>query len=264
MSNKAQRRLFYGFEVKAPWPDSFPEGRLIKPQHRHITIAFLGNVEQSMIHSLIQQAPTPHFKISPVGIFIAPLFLPLENPRVVAWKGTLSEDSLTPYHDTLTSFLKTLGFTFSNRKLLNHTSLARSPFKQNEWTQAFVPLPFIAGDLHLYESLGNLTYQPIWTHPIAPPFEEFEHVADIAFRVRGKNVQQLYIHAQFALAFEYSELLPFLDLQSTVNTLDDVIIKLNELITRSDQKIGTPFKAVSFHGDLIDEDVLTWEMIVDV
>jgi hypothetical protein len=40
---------------------------------------------------------------------------------------------------------------------------------------------------------------------------------------------------------------------------------LNEAIARVDEQMGTPFKAVSFHGDIQEEEgVLKWEMIVDV
>ena len=39
---KDQKRLFFGFEVKAPWPQGLPKGRILKEDQRHITIAFLG------------------------------------------------------------------------------------------------------------------------------------------------------------------------------------------------------------------------------
>lgn len=130
---------------------------------------------------------------------------------------------------------------------------------------AFHSLPYITRHLHLYESVGNLNYKPIWSHEILSPFEEFEHVADIAFRIHGKDVKQLYYHAQVALAFECPELVHYLDGESDVHSIEEVIMKLNEIITQGDREIGTPFKAVSFHGGIKEEEeIFSWEMIVDV
>lgn len=67
-----------------------------------------------------------------------------------------------------------------------------------------------------------------------------------------------------ALAFECPELVPYLDSEGEVGSLEEVIMKLNEIVTHGDREIGTPFKAVSFHGDVKEEEILTWEMIVDV
>ena len=40
MVENESKRLFFGFEVDAPWP-SLPEGRMIKEKDRHVTVAFL-------------------------------------------------------------------------------------------------------------------------------------------------------------------------------------------------------------------------------
>lgn len=265
MVDDKSKRLFFGFEVDSPWPEKLPDGRMLKEEDRHVTVAFLGSVAEGRIEKLCREIPKPNFQVGVVGTFDACLFLPENNPRVVAWQGkVLEEDHIANYHDTILPFLKKEGFSFPDRPFLNHMTLARSPFDQKVWKNAFVPLPFITGNLHLYESKGNLTYKPIWTHPIAKPFEEFEHVADIAFRIRGVNVQELYIHAQIALMFECPELTAYLDPNTKVDSLEDAIMKLNEIVTHGDRKIGTPFKAVSFHGNLKEEEFLTWEMIVDV
>lgn len=261
----SERRLFFGFEVDSPWPDMLPDGRVIKEKARHITVAFLGSVAEDRIEKVCKEIPKPEFKVGMAGTFDACLFLPEKNPRVAAWRGkVLEEDNIVSYHEKLLPFLREQGFSFPHRPFLNHVSIARSPFDQKRWEETFVPLPFVTGDLHLYESKGNLTYEPIWTYEIAKPFEEFEHVADIAFQIRGRNVQQLYIHAQIALVFECPELIPYIDTKTEVNSLEETIIMLNEIVTNGDREIGTPFKAVSFHGNLKEEEFLTWEMIVDV
>ena len=60
--------------------------------------------------------------------------------------------------------------------------------------------------------------------------------------------------------------LNFLQSNLTLETLDDVVIALNERIARMDSEVGCPLKAVSFHGEIevLSPSLLQWEMIVDV
>ena len=72
------------------------------------------------------------------------------------------------------------------------------------------------------------------------------------------------LHAQVALANEFPPFLDFMD-QECGEELDGVIAALNRMISQADATLGCPVKAVSFHGDLREEDgLLIWEMIVDV
>lgn len=230
-------RLFYGLEVKAPWPEKLPEGRLIEEHSRHLTTEFLGDVEEEP-----KDRPEVPYRMGPVGIFNEVLIL----RNVVAWHVDWLEDQF-----------------FVGRELLHHVTMARKPFRPAEWKETFSPLPVIGTALHLYESVGNLTYKPRWSYPLIVPFDEFEHTADIAFRIRGYSLEQLHLHAEIALAFVHPPLLAYRKKRSAT-TLDEVIIQLNELITRCDSAIGTPFKAVSFHGSVQEYETLEWEMIVDV
>lgn len=97
------------------------------------------------------------------------------------------------------------------------------------------------------------------------PFEEIEHTADIAFIVRGQSMQEIGAHAQQALCEKFPELTVYKQPFSDNITLDDIIIGLNEMITRADIAEGCGLKAISFHGDVHREnEILTWEMILDV
>ena len=263
------KRLFWAFEVQAPWPEIFPEGRILEERFRHITAACLGNVSQKRVLDLVHEMPRPPpFKVADVGMFEACVSLPpsIQKGNCVAWKGrSMGKDRLTPYVETLTQFFREKGFSIEPRPFLNHVTIARAPFKEEEWKKAFDPLPYRLRGLHLYESLGHLRYRSLWSASFLPPFEPLDHVADLAFEVRGEDVNQLYIHAQVALAFEYPELLPYLDEKGKVETLEGAIIKLNEIVTQADEEIGIPFKALSFHGRLVKkETIFTWKMIVDV
>lgn len=251
------KRLFFGTEVHAPWPESLPKGRMLNPAHRHVTLAFLGDI---LFSPRLEQAPRPQFKIGKAGHFNACLKL----SHVMAWQMEWWDESIKEYQHTLSDWLKLQGYTLDTREWNPHLTLCREPFNRKDWEISFKPLPFYTSAIHLYESVGNLEYIPIWTHPILAPFEEFDHTADMAFKVRGKTIEELYHNAFTALSFKepaFLELMP----QKSVKTLDDLVIGLNQIIARIDGTIGCPFKAVSFHGKIIpEEDYLTWEMIVDV
>lgn len=132
---------------------------------------------------------------------------------------------------------------------LCHVTLSRKPFDREEWKKAFIPLPLSIHGIHLYESLGQSKYKPIWSSPLIAPFTEIEHTADIAFLIRGDHFIQLHRHAQIALAFRFPPLLQFLN-QNTFDNLEDIIIDLNDTIAKADSLIGCPFKAISFHGQI--------------
>lgn len=268
-----KKRLFFGFEIIAPWPELFPPGRVLGSHMRHLTVAFLGNTDWTKLSAALQDIPLPTFKLGLAGKFSAAHFLPHHHPHVVAWKVTWLESDklLIEYQRQLTLWLTEQGCLpiQPEKKWLPHVTLCRQPFEMAAWKAAFQELPLICHSLHLYESLGNLTYQPIWTHPLSLPFEEIDHTADIAFLLRGHTPKQLYIHAQLALAFTYPPLLPFLQTEGLelqrIQTKDDIVIALSEIIATADGQIGIPFKGISLHGKFTEKNgILEWEMIVDV
>lgn len=268
MTEPDEKRLFFGLEAHAPWPDALPKARLLDPEHRHLTFAFLGSTSWPKLQTILPNLPRPAFRFGPVGIFDQCLFLPKRHPRVAAWhvEPFGEKDPLADYHENLLAFLEEQGYSFEHRNFLKHVTLGRSPFSSNEWEESFHPLPVYFENLHLYESNGNLKYTPIWTHRLPPPFKEIEHEADVAFHIYGATLSDLNLHAQIALSFECPDLVPFLSPQSNPKTLEEIMIGLNEIVTRADREIGTPFKAVSFHGEIEEEEegTLKWEMIVDV
>ena len=261
------KRVFFGFEVKASWPGELPSGRILDPAHRHMTLAFLGNVDISGLLSNLENFPPPPFAVGLTGIFDECLFLPFRHPHVVAWRVKWQENELAlqGYQEILSAWLQTQGFKLDERKFLSHVTLCREPFKVKEWEKAFHPLPMFIESLHLYESLGNLRYEPLWSYPLLPPFKEIEHTADIAFEITGDSFSQLFQHALMALSFKSLHFLPYAEKEYSFQNIDDIIIQLNELVSEVDARFGCLFKAVSFHGDIQEEKgLLKWEMIVDV
>jgi RNA 2',3'-cyclic 3'-phosphodiesterase len=266
-----RKRIFYGLEIKAPWPENLPEGRFLFEVDRHITLAFIGDIDFHSAETILKGTPLPSRKVGFGGFFDECLFLPPIHPRCVSWHVDWfsgKEDILTYQHE-LTSYLvhhKLLSENDLKRGFLPHVTICRKPFHMNSWKNNFHQLPFITTNIHLYESVGKSHYSPIWSFPLLPPFEEIDHTADIAFTIRGDTVHEVYLHACLALAFEHPPILRFMDGNYPISTVDDIVIALNELITKSDSEEGCPLKAVSFHSPIesTPNHTLTWEMIVDV
>lgn len=256
------KRLFFGAEIAATWPTLPPDGRTLEESARHMTLGFLGNLEWETLQKQLPSLPRPTFRVGLVGKSTELLFL----PHVVAAHVDLFQMAkLEAYHRALSSWLKEHAYPVDERPFLPHVTIARAPFSREKWKEVQGPVPLFIAAIHLYESVGNLTYTPLWSHTLLPPFEELEHTADIAFRVRAEDLHLLHLHAKMALAFKYPPLLKYISNDSLENSLDDIVISLNELVRVADEEIGTPFKAVSFHGNVMKkESLLEWEMIVDV
>lgn len=262
------KRLFFGLEVQAPWPSHLPRGRLLDESHRHLTLAFLGNIPYQPLLKLLDTFPKPPISVGSVGYFDSCLTLPPRHPHVVAWHVHWSDDNtpIIAFQKSLMEWLFLNEYPTDSREWKPHVTLCRQPFNPRDWEKAFRPLPLFTGSIHLLESIGNLKYIPIWTASIPHPFEEIEHTADLAFKIRGENLQQIYLHAFTALAFKAPEFLDFFISIPSIHSLDEIIFALNDMIAKMDGAIGCPMKAVSFHGEIITlpDSLLQWEMIVDV
>ncbi len=267
MEEKDLKRLFFAFELKAAWPDALPQGRVLKEESRHVTLAFLGNQSLSKLLQDVKDLPWSEPFLGFAGWCNKVHFLPKRHPRVVAGHVVWSDfEGVMEVQKALTGWLEQHEYPVDERPFHPHLTLARSPFRYNDWRKAIHSFPVIATGLNLYESVGNLCYEPVWKFPLIAPIEEIEHTADVAFRIRGKNLREIFLNALVALSFKSSALLHYgTDLEG-IESLDDVIMKLNGVISHADADHGCPFKAISYHGELVreKENQLKWEMIVDV
>ncbi len=264
------KRVFFAEEAICPWPDKMPDGRTLDASDRHMTLAFLGNVDYQELNDILPSFPPPPFKVGPAGFFEECKLLPPKSPRVVAWEISWLDNlnQIENYSIKLIEWLESNNFSPAIYKsgFKPHVTISRSPFVIHKWEKSFQKLPVFLKDIHLYESVGNLKYKPLWSYSLLAQFVEIEHTADIAFKVRGENIWQIFANAVVALSFHYPDFLSFFNRDASINNLDDVVITLNEMVRESDKDQGCPFKAVSFHGELMEEKdkTLSWEMIVDV
>lgn len=261
------RQLFLGLEVHAPWGDVFPRGRLIAPEHRHLTLAFLGRQSLPDLLEKLDSFPALPFELAPVGEFDRVLFLPKRQPKVVAWHVQWWDeaDAVAGFRTDCVTWLRQQGYAVDERPFLPHMTIARGHFSPRQWREAFHPLPFYTPALHLYESLGYSKYRCVKSFFFRPPFEEIEHTADLAFHVYGETKEQLFVHAQAALAFAYPELVRYRTAVETVDSFEGIVRELNRMLQRMDVDQGCPLKAVTYSGEITEDNgVLSWEMIIDV
>lgn len=245
-------RLFFGASVIAPWQFDMPISKEIKEEMRHITLGFLGNRDEFPSSDLF---PKPPFSIGTVGKASLPIFLPPHHPRVTAYKLDFFDDRIVNYQKKIAEI-----YQIEDRSFLPHITIARSLIEKEK----IRPTIFYIDGIHLYESLGNLEYRKRFSYDLIPPFAPLSHTADLAFLVRGESFSDLYIHALIAIAFQFSHFIDYID-PKNISSFEDLIFSLNQIVSQLDIDMGSPIKAVTYHGSIkTDADIMEWEMILDV
>lgn len=260
-------RLFFGIDLETPWPEDWPRGRVLEEADRHLTLAFLGEVEGAAVERLVDQHPVPSCLFAPTGWFDRCVFLPNDQTaRVAAWHLAWDDPTISLFQKTLLKWLLDFGFLVSQKPWLSHVTVCRNPVDLKAWAQMFEPLPCYAKAFHLFQSLGSSHYRSLCSKPFLAPFQEIEHTADMAFLVKGTDLFSLYDHAVLALSFKCPPFFRSIKKPLALSSLEDVVIALNGDLSRADRAVGCPFKAVSFHGEIkpLNHPLIEWEMIVDV
>ncbi|NGX52137.1 MAG: RNA 2',3'-cyclic phosphodiesterase [Candidatus Anoxychlamydiales bacterium] len=264
------KRVFFGFKIFTHWLKTPEEKKIIQEKNRHITLLFLGDQNYLDIAQYLKELSLFDFKISPSGFFEKVLFLPKKNPRLVAYQANFMDKNkkIQELQKDLFDFFKNKKFDLKQNRdnFLPHVTVCRNEFKIDKWENSFEPFAFYVKSFNLFESFGSSEYKTLWKNEFLKPFDEIEHTADIAFNIRGEDFSDLLYNAFIALSFKETKFLSYYKELKNVSSIDDVIINLNDLVTKAEiDGIHMPFKAISFHSDIKREDnILSWEMIVDV
>ncbi len=139
------------------------QGRFAKTESIHLTLQFLGNIEEDQIAPIAQVLEQAGSGVDPFDLEVSHLgvFPNLAHPRVV-WIGVEPVDGLMALQSKIQDGLEPLGFPPENRDFHPHLTLLRLKSRKNldglrEYLQAEGPrqragvIP--VGDIHLYQSI---------------------------------------------------------------------------------------------------------------
>jgi 2'-5' RNA ligase len=115
-------------EVQGDLKSSHADVRWVSPEKIHLTLKFLGNIEESRIESIIKSieepactTPTVHLSVRGMGAF--PHF---KNPRVI-WIGLVDGNKvLSSFQKRLDTSLEKIGFQAEDRPFQPHLTLGRA------------------------------------------------------------------------------------------------------------------------------------------
>ncbi len=139
------------------------QGRFAKIQSIHLTLQFLGNIEEEQIPGIAEILEQAGKGVTPFDLEVGRLgvFPHLTHPRVV-WIGVEPVDALTTLQSKIQQGLEPLGFPKENRDFHPHLTLLRLKSRRNlgpltEYLQAEGPHQQ-AGviqieQIHLYQSI---------------------------------------------------------------------------------------------------------------
>ncbi len=109
-----------------------PQGRFAKTRSIHLTLQFLGNVEEEQIPGIAEILEQAGQGVAPFDLEVGRLgvFPHLTHPRVV-WIGVEPVDALTTLQSKIQQGLEPLGFPKENRDFHPHLTLLRLKSRKN-------------------------------------------------------------------------------------------------------------------------------------
>ena len=141
------------------------EGRYVREENYHMTLAFLGDVPENRVNDAAEilrrcvgGVPTPRLTLGETSYFG-------RAGNAILIVRVTSEPSLIPLHDTLVQALEKAALPFDPGPFSPHITLARHARTEGIVLPSGPSLSFIPQKAHLYLSARNaqdiLTYTPI-------------------------------------------------------------------------------------------------------
>ncbi len=146
-------------------------GRFTTPENLHLTLAFLGEVDEARLPSLKDvmsslTVPRMELRFSHVGCF--------RRDSELWWIGAEADPSLMKLQRELISGLKAAGFSPDEKRFRPHITLARDMHigaadRASSLQAELLPVPFSAAADHISLMLshrpnGRLTYTELYSH----------------------------------------------------------------------------------------------------
>lgn len=256
------KRLFLAFRIEAPWPQQLAKGRLIAARERHMTLAFLGEQPWPSLRDQLARLPLPPFSTGLVGRFVRSLSLPPGHNRVIAWEAeALEPRKLFLYQHRLMEWLLEEGLLSCEKAALPswlpHVTLCRAPFDRRGWEELFAPLPFSMSELHLYESLGDLHYGPLWSHLLPRPFLVESQDDQLRIQAVGNSWSQLFAHLATAIQFVYRETNLNHKVEEALSSRGAMVDRLRQLLSSLPHIAATSFRSLpTAERELLSEELL--------
>ncbi len=154
-------------------------GRFARSQSMHLTLQFLGNIEEEQIPGIAQILEQAGKGVAPFDLEVGRLgvFPHLANPRVI-WIGVEPVDALMTLQSKIQQGLEPLGFPKENRDFHAHLTLLRLKSRKNlgglrGYLQAEGPHQragvIQVEEIHLYQSIlkpQGAEYRKLLTFPL--------------------------------------------------------------------------------------------------
>lgn len=223
-----------------------------------MTLAFLGDIHYEGLEKILATFPSPPLQVGMAGYFDKCLFLPPKRPNVVSWHVTWldTEHDLGLFQKEVATWLDEHHFStdIGKKGFLPHVTVCRRPFRYDEWREAFSPLPMIIKGIHLYESVGSLVYEPLWSLPLTEPFTWGEEQGGLVLTPQGENPRQLFTHALAGLAFKNTKLVPLLkEVPQGIITDAEALRHLHDLVDTINKNKQTIWKQLQAPSSLTQD-----------
>jgi 2'-5' RNA ligase len=113
-------------DIQRDFKKSGADIRWVRPENIHLTLKFLGTIEESMVRKItdILQKSSGDYSTFTLTLSGAGAFPNARSPRVV-WVGTEGNDMLVDLQRTIEEGLAFLGFERERRKFAAHLTLGR-------------------------------------------------------------------------------------------------------------------------------------------
>ncbi|HBS06921.1 MAG TPA: RNA 2',3'-cyclic phosphodiesterase [Leptospiraceae bacterium] len=153
-----------------------PDIRWNPPEQMHVTLKFLGNVEESLVESLCSELESleleaPEVRVSGVGQFAQ------RKAPPVLWAGLTPEEPLIEMHRAIEAMTGRLGFAREKRPFRPHVTLGRlkrsNPRRLHEYLElhhTFGSAPFQCTEVILFSSKltsDGAIHEPLMITPLA-------------------------------------------------------------------------------------------------